>query len=277
MKLTSTQIVLYIIFIISIVLISYYYTNNTESFISNDNNVLTAEEQQIDNLLEERGIKDIKMKNKIMTNVIELQSRLKSINSLDVPISINNNGKVCDDWYMYDNGKYKDNNNNCIKINNSTERKCLSNNILASCSDYYEDGMIDNLNTFDINTLIVNFLNNIIISAQTLNDDISEYDTNITTILTNLIEKRNLEIQQLYFIDYNNKNLDDKKILFNKTNTKFEKSENEININKIQFQDFLDKKKILSKQKDTYYNYIKWLIILLLIVGFFNFMFTEII
>ena len=52
----------------------------------------------------------------------------------------------------------------------------------------------------------------------------------------------------MYFIDYNNNNLEDKKTLYDKTIQEFEKSENNVNIKKVQFQDFLEKKKCNENQ-----------------------------
>ena len=279
MNFTATQIILYISFIVCIILISYYYKNNIETFASNEdltNKELTMEELNIQNILENKGITNITIKNKIMSNVKELQTLLEKTKYMDAPISINNNGKVCDDWSMYNDNKYSKYDNSCIQINNSQERKCLSNSILTSCSNYYDDGKIDKLNIINTNEIKESFLYNNIVSAKELQFKLSKYNTNIDTILNDLITKRNLENQQKYFIDYNNQNLDDKKILFDKTNTEFEKSENNINIKKVNFQDFLEKKHIIANQKDTYYYYIKWLIIILLIVGFFNFMFSNI-
>ena len=79
----------------------------------------------------------------------------------------------------------------------------------------------------------------------------------------------------MYFIDYNNNNLEDKKNLFDKTNKEFEKAENDVNINKIQFPGVFRKKRNLNKTNNSYYYYVKILIILLFVVGLFNFMFQN--
>ena len=156
MKLSAIQILLYIIFIISVIVISYYYTN-CNSNINNINKIepfyangkLTLEEQKIDNELERMNINDIEVKTKLINYLTDLQKLLKTTETMDAPISINNNGNICDNWGMYDDGKYKHNNNNCIKINNSRQRKCLSNNILTSCSNYYKDGEIESMLKID--------------------------------------------------------------------------------------------------------------------------------
>lgn len=284
MKLSTTQILLYIIFISCVIIISYYYKRNNynEPFNTNDNDNddnndddLTLNELKLDNDLEKMDIKDIETKAKIISYLTDLQKMLKPIENIDVPISINNNGDVCESWNMYANGKYKNDDNNCIKINNSKIRKCLSNSILTSCSKYYNDGEIDNMLKIDTKEIIDTVKYNTLVELKTNESEIAKYNDDVDNVLNDLISKKNLENQQLYFIDYNNNNLSDKKNLFDKTNKEFEKAENNVNINKIQFQEFLEKKETISNQSDTYYYYIKWLIILLFIVGLCNFMFTE--
>tara|TARA_B110000305_G_C19281335_1_gene559419 strand:+ start:131 stop:1042 length:912 start_codon:yes stop_codon:yes gene_type:complete len=301
MKLSTTQILLYIIFIISVIIISYYYTNcnskinninnntinnntinnntiNTiEPFYANDE--LTLEQQKLDNELESNDINDIEVKTKLINYLTDLQKLLKKTETMDVAISINNNGNICDEWGMYSDGKYKYNNNNCIKINNSNKRRCLSNNILTSCSNYYKDdeqgNNIDKMLKIDTEEIMDRVKYNTFTALKITKSELSKYNDDIDNVLSDLISKRNLENQQLYFINYNNNNLNDKQNLFDKTNKEFEKAENDVNINKIQFQEFLEKKEILNKKNNSYYYYVKILIILLIVVGLFNFMFTE--
>ena len=276
MTITCTQIVLYISFISCIILISYYYkhTNYNESFYNDGN--LSLEQLRQQNELESMDIKDIETKTKIIGYFTEFQKLLTKADSMDAPISINNNGNECEYWDNYDNGKYKDYNNKCIKITNSTTRQCLSNNVLTSCSRYYKDGKIERLSKVNTNDIMDNLKYHTLVDLKEKEKELSEKNKEIEYILSELISKRNLENQQLYFINYNNNNLEDKKTLYEKTNKEFERAENDVNINKIQFQDFLEKKESIGKDLDTYYSYIKWLIILLIIVGLFNFMFSEI-
>ncbi len=294
MKLSTTQILLYIIFIISVIVISYYYTNcnsnnninnntinnNTINTVENFNNRnLSLNELKLDNELESNDINDIEVKTKLINYLTDLQKLLKKTETMDVAISINNNGNICDDWGMYSDGKYKYNNNNCIKINNSNKRRCLSNNILTSCSNYYKDdeqgNNIDKMLKIDTEEIMDRVKYNTFTGFKITRSELSKYNDDIDNVLSDLISKRNLENQQLYFIDYNNNNLNDKKNLFDKTNKEFEKAENDVNINKIQFHEFLEKKEILNKKNNSYYYYVKILIILLIVVGLFNFMFTE--
>tara|TARA_B110000305_G_scaffold220455_1_gene262321 strand:+ start:252 stop:1118 length:867 start_codon:yes stop_codon:yes gene_type:complete len=286
MTITSTQIVLYISFISCIILISYYYkiNNHNEPFITNDNNNnnnteanISLEEEKLDNELETNDIKDIETKTKMIKYFTEFQSMLNHADDMDAPITLNNNGNECEPWGdTYADGKYKNYNNNCIKLDGSTKRQCLSNNVLTSCSRYYKNGKVEKLSKVNTNDIMDNMKYHTIVELKEKHLELKEKHNDIEYIVSELISKRNLENQQLYFIDYNNNNLEDKKTLYEKTNTEFERAENDVNINKVQFQDFLVKKESVGKQLDTYYTYTKWLIIFLIIVGLLNFMFSDI-
>jgi hypothetical protein len=277
MKLSPAQIALYIIFIICILLIGYYYSsiNNTDGF-QDETSPSSITTLQLTNDLTTAGIKDIPTQKKLIEYLTNLNLILDRYKTIDVPITGNNNGNICENWDMYANGKYKENGNNCIKINGKGNPKCLDNNILTSCSNYYKDGEIDKLSTINIKDILDSAKYNMVVEMANINGDLTQKNNDIDNILNELISKRNLENQQVYFIDYNNNNLDDKKNIFEKYNKEFEKTENDVNINTIQFKQFLESNQSMNAKKDKYYNYIIWLIVLLIIVGILNFFFTEI-
>jgi len=295
MKLTPDQIAFYIIFIICVLGIGYYYSlntlNNTEGFVdetgsqtnpqttnatpSSQSSPSSLMNLQVENELEKIDIKDTPTKNKIINYLTNLNSILDRYKTIEIPVSVNNNGKICENWDMYDNGKYQADGNNCISIKGKGVPKCLDNNILVSCSNYYNDGEIDKLQSINIKDIADSVKYNIMVELGAINGDLTQKSNDINNVLNELISKRNQENQQLYFIDYNNDNLDDKKKIFNKYNKEFEKSENDVTINKIQFQEFLKRNVSLNEQKDNYYYYMIWLIILLIIVGLLNLFFTE--
>ena len=277
MKLSPAQIALYIIFIICILLIGYYYSsiNNTDGF-QDETSPSSITTLQLTNDLTTAGIKDIPTQKKLIEYLTNLNLILDRYKTIDVPITGNNNGNICENWDMYANGKYKENGNNCIKINGKGNPKCLDNNILTSCSNYYKDGEIDKLSTINIKDILDSAKYNMVVEMANVNGDLTQKNNDIDNILNELISKRNLENQQVYFIDYNNNNLDDKKNIFEKYNKEFEKTENDVNINTIQFKQFLESNQSMNAKKDKYYNYIIWLIVLLIIVGILNFFFSEI-
>lgn len=280
MKLTSIQIALYIIFIICVLLISYYYTNtpntpntyNKESFTNTEDTLKLT----INNDLDKLNVTDNFVRNKIYDYISSLSKTLNNYSYLDSPITVNNNGYMCDNWGMYENGKYKDNNNNCIAMTGETERKCLSNNALTSCSNYYNDNQIETLNTINITDILNSAKYNIMNGVSKIASDLIKSEREINNVLDDLISKRNLENQQLYFINYNNNNLDDKQKILEKSNKDIDKTENKVNINKIQFQQAIKSNITNDTKISKYYSYIKWLIILIIFVGILNFFFSEI-
>ena len=291
MKLTSSQIVLYIIFIICILLIGYYYSdiNNTDGFLD----TTPTEPQQptatpnatssspaptnleIQNYINNLDIQDIPSKNKIIDYLSSLYNTLDKYKNIDPTITINNNGYICENWDMYNNGKYKADNNNCIKIDNNGSPKCLELNNPVSCSKYYSDGKIDKLTNINIKDIIDSAKYNIILELGNIKEDFNKKEIEINKLVNELISKRNLENSQLYFIDNNNSNLDDKKQIYEKYNKDFLTLENDVNINKLQFKKSLSQSRMISIDKDKYYNYIIWLIILLCAIGIVNFSLTE--
>ena len=88
---TSTQIVLYISFISCIILISYYYKNNTHNEPFNTEANLSLEAKKLENEFEKNDIKDIETKTKMINYFTEFQNILKKADTMDAPITINNN------------------------------------------------------------------------------------------------------------------------------------------------------------------------------------------
>ena len=294
MKLTSIQIVLYIIFIICILLISYYYTytntkyipkkhntnnniqiNTKEGFADDESGANNSLRKEINEELTRLNIIDGNIKNKIFNYITSLTTLLNKYNYIDAPIPINNNGKMCDAWGGYSNGEYSASLNSCINIPGQNNRTCLNNNNLVSCSKYYDDGEIENLNSINTNDMVNNSKYNIYLAINDININLNKANLDMSKILTEYISKRNLENQQKYFITYNEYNLEDKKKIIDKTNKEFEKTENEVNINKIQFQQTVEQNNKNDAKKNQYYNYIFYTVILIIIVGLLNFMFSN--
>ena len=291
MKLTSIQIVLYLIFIILILLISYYYTSTTtlnktipktnlpktkEGFTSRIKVSDDALKEEINIELNKLNITDVSTQKKIFNYLTSLAKTLDKYSYIDAPITINNNGKMCENWGSYSNGAYTSSLNSCIKIPGQNDRTCLTNNNLVSCSKYYNDGKIEEYNEIDTNELVNSSKYNIYLGINEINTNVNKSNIDMTTILIDYISKRNLENQQKYFIKYNEYNLEDKKKVINKSNKEFEQTENDVNINKIQFQQTVEQNNYNEAKKNKYYNYIFYTIILIIIVGILNFMFSKI-
>ncbi len=262
MELTTCQINLYIIFFLIILLITLFYSSNNliniESFEDSTSSI-TLDDSVTQNMV-----------NGYISNVSGILNKYKNI---DVPIIINNINTICDPWGNYKNGKYKLNTNQCLIVQG--QRSCLSNSNLVSCSKYYDDN-INALNKIDTNKILKSIKDKIVIDYDHVNKTIIEKNKNIYVILKNLIDKRNLENQQLYFIEYNDSNLNDKKKLVSKSTDEFEKAENNVNLNQLNFSIFLDQNNNNDNKTNLYYKIIIGIIISIIIIGVLNFIFSEI-
>ena len=310
MKVTSIQIVLYLIFIVCILLISYYYTsittytttnkeiyntpnnslfyntstknlnqsktNTREGFTDNTNVSNDDLKTEINSQLNKLNITDVITQNKIFTYITSLATLLNKYNNIDAPITINNNGKICDAWGNYSNGAYNASLNSCIKLPGQNDRSCLNNNSLVSCSKYYSDGQIEDLNNINTNDLVNNSKYNIYLGINDINTNVNKANIDMSKIVTDYISKRNLENQQKFFIKYNEYNLNDKKKMIDKTNKEYEKTENDVNISKINFQQTVEQNNKNDAKKNKYYYYILYTVILIIFVGLLNFMFSKI-
>ena len=289
MILSSCQINLYIVFFLIILLITLYYSinnysiNNYNYSISSLKNIESFEisdssttDVTVPNITISKPIiklNDASIENIINSNISNLSDILNKYTNLDAPIIINNKKTICDEWGNYNNGKYKLNTNQCLF--EQGQRSCMSNSKLVSCSNYYNDGKINNFNNIDPNNILKLASDRISLDYNNINIDIIEKTTNIYSILNNLIDKRNLENQQLYFIEYNNSNINDKQKLVNKSTNEFEKEENNVKLNQMNFSIFLDQNNNNNSKKNLYYKILLGIIIIIIIMGLLNLLFSE--
>ena len=287
MNLTSCQINLYIIFVLIILLITLYYSINNN--LINNNSISTLKNIEsfeisepnttnvtVPNITISKPIiklNDTSVQNIINSNISKLSDILKKYINLDAPIIINNNKTICDTWGDYNNSKYKSNTNQCLI--EQGQRSCISNKTLVSCSNYYDDGKINNRNNIDTNNILKLASDRISLDYNNIKIDIIEKTTNIYSILNNLIDKRNLENQQLHFIEYNNSNINDKQKLVDKSTDEFEKEENNVKINQMNFSIFLDQNNNSDSKKNLYYKILLGIIITIIIIGMLNLLFSE--
>ena len=127
----------------------------------------------------------------------------------------------------------------------------------------------------DLKTLKNNTRDRIIRNIGQLFSTLDTQSNKIDSVLNTLLDKLKLEEQQLYFIKYNNGNLDDKTKLVNKTTEEYEKNENDINVNQVNFTNFLSKNNNNINKINFYYKIIIGVIITIIIVGIFNIFITE--
>ena len=290
MGITNNQIKIIVIFlicigIITILYIKYdsygnsiygnsIYENFQDSKTTDSNKITSFNDSEIPNLI---------AKNNINNQISTLETIFNKYAILDPAISVNNNGLTCSNWSNYniddttDTTDTSDTTNNCkiVQGSESNDPQCLVNNVLTSCNNFYKDGYINKLSSINIKNMQNIMRNNIIRNSKLLINNINTKNKNIDNILNLLLQQLDLEKQQQYFIKYNKGNIDDKTKLVNNTSQKFEKNENDINVNQINFSNFLEKNKNNDKKINLYYNILIYLIIAIIIIGIFNILVSK--
>jgi len=212
----------------------------------------------------------------IINNIVEqslkdLEINLKRFSNLDAPIIINDNGQQCTVWANYNNGKYKINDNNCIIVDNTNNRKCLgTNSMLSTCNNLYNDGYINQMNNINILPLVSQARAEILFNIGNTSLNLNTKSTKIDTIINDLVTKRNLEIQQLYFINYNTENLQDKEHNITKINKNVIEKQKEVNLNQAIFSQFTELNSNTDNINKFYYKITIGLIVVIIIVGLIN-------
>ena len=258
---TAYIILLIVLIIISLILSHLYVADKKEGF-----------EATTPNSSGEGVSVGIDSRTSLLSNFKNTLDRFKY---LEIPITITNTGRKCGDWGNFENGKYDIHQNKCIKMEGRSINQCLVNGEVLSCNDFFTNGVIDKNNNIDTKAIYERAVQNIDGSVEELKSDFETRRSKLDKLLNNLIARKNIENQQIYFINYNDSNMDSKEKMFNKTNTEYEKTENEYNINTVNFSNMLQKNKEDEITKDFYYKVLKYIIITLIIVVILNLLFSE--
>jgi hypothetical protein len=277
----NTIISIFTIFLLCICIITYYYNTKNELFIdptSLPTPTPTPTQTQTSSKISTDELPNTLVNqtaNEHITTLNGIFGKYNTIN-LDPGIMINNDGTICDQWSVYNNNKYSQFGNTCqiVPESGSTDYQCLVDNKLTSCNNYYQDGNIANYTNINTEKIKNEFIAEIKNNGSNLINIITSKSSIINKNIDSLKQQLDLQNQQAYFVKYNTKNLDDKQYIINKSTKDFEKHENDVNINKINFSNFLEQNNINEKKQNLYYKIILGLIITLIVLGGLNFMFS---
>lgn len=234
----------------------------------------TIGETSFDNI----NIQDSYTKNTVVQSLKDLEIGLDRYSYLDAPIVVDNDGKICMEWGNYNNGKFSVNENKCIVPDNSSNiRKCLNiTGSLSGCNNLYDDGYIERMNTLNVQPLLDEAQNTILYNLSNTNTDLGDKNSELDKIISNLITKRNLEEQQLYFINYNTNNLEEKQKTIEKINDIVSDKQTEVNLNQVSFSQFLETNSSNEKIASIYYKIAIGLTITIIIMGILCILFSNI-
>jgi len=114
-----------------------------------------------------------------------------------------------------------------------------------------------------------------LVTATTLITDITNRSSYIDSFLDTMLDKLNLQAHQDFIILKNNNIINDKKIKVQQTTAEFEKNENDVFINKYNFQNFIIQNDNNNKKITLYRKILYGLVITIIIFGIFLFMVSE--
>ena len=98
----------------------------------------------------------------------------------------------------------------------------------------------------------------------------------LNKIIDSVIEKRNTENQQLYFMEYNDVNVSDKQKYLDKATVQFNKVENDFLLNQSNFINMLNQNKKEEKENNLFYNILKYIVISIIVLAIINLIISEI-
>jgi len=294
MKEISSTLNIYLCFILIIIVITIIYIsqnkNKSENFDSMPNltNTITTQPNitlpiinnatptnaniDADITTDDTTIRDI-----VIQSLKDLQTGLLRFSNLDAPMTINDDGNTCSVWGQYSNGKYSVNDNNCIIADNTNIRKCLgANGGLSTCDNLYSDGYINKMNNININPFVKQSKKEILDNVKIAKVEWDNKSNKIDCLINDLVSKRNLENQQLYFINYNTNNLQDKEKNINKIDKEVSIKQTDVNINQLSFSNFIANNTSKDNLNNIYYKIIIGLVIIIVIIGILNYLFSNV-
>jgi preprotein translocase subunit SecG len=248
------------------VMIMYFY-NRHETFLDDNNTEtpISATTVSLDNVIPDAAVKDT-----VSSLLTELRNNLVNYNNLDAPISINDKGETCSQWGSFDNSRYILQDNNCLILDPSKKvRSCLDKQgTVQTCNALYGNGIIDDKNIIQIGPYLEEAKSRMIIGVKDIQKDLDIKTKEIDLKVSDIVGKKNIEGQQIFFIQYNLNNLDDKRKNVSKTIKETDDKENAANINQLKFSQFLENNKKNEARNNLYIKIMKWLagIIFVLII-----------
>ena len=260
MDILKDQLLLLCIFIICIGLITYCYVKSQSNERFENISINPFNNNEISNLT---------LKDELNTMLTPFITTLNKYSKIDPNITVNNNGVLCD----ISTTSVK---NSCkVDTTNSNNYLCLVNNTPSSCNNLFSDGTINNNTNINLNTLTDNMRSTIIRNSSDLITDINNRSSYIDSFLDTMLDKLNLQAHQDFIILKNNNIINDKKIKVQQTTAEFEKNENDVFINKYNFQNFLIQNDNNNKKITLYRKILYGLVVAIIVVGIFLYMVSE--
>lgn len=223
------------------------------------------------------SISDSTIRDILQTQLSNLQNLLKRYASLDTPIIMNDSGKICSMWGGYDNGRYRQQQNQCLAIDNTKILKCLdSTSTPNTCNNIMTDGYITSKSNIKYQPMLDTATSAVINAIPNITSQVNNMNQAADTIITSLADRGSIQLQQQELIHNNNENMAYKNKIMNDNSEKLNKKQNDTNINQNDFSSFLNKINNADLAVNIYYKIIIGLVIAIGIMGILNFLFSNI-
>jgi len=229
----------------------------------------------IDNQLS--GVSDSTTRDTLQTQLTNLQSLLNRYTTLDTPIVMNDEGQVCSMWGDYSNGRYRQEQNQCLALDNTNILKCINaTGTPSTCSNIMSDGYITSKSNINYQPMLDSATSTVINAIPSITSQVDNMMQTADTIITSLADRGSIQLQQQDIIKNNNENMVYKNKLMNDNTEKLSKKQNETNINQNDFSSFMNQITNTDSLGNTYYRIIIGLVIAVVIMGMLNFLFSNI-
>ena len=312
---TSTEhIFLVFIILILVVGIGYWINTSKERFVDNDVDEtdyekasttipqttissVSSDAPQVTNSIalsdsirnQLSNISDSTTQENLSKELSNLQTLLQRYASLDIPIVMNDSGKICSMWSEYSNGRFRQQQNQCMALDDNTLLtntpvlgntnilKCLdTSGTPTSCNNIMTDGYISSKSSIPYQPMLDSATSIVVNSLSGINLQVNDMNKNATMIITSIADRGSIQLQQDELIRNNNENMAYKNKLMEENTEKLGKKQNETNINQNDFSSFINKITNADAKGQIYFKIIIGLIIIIMIVGIFNFLFSNI-
>ena len=229
----------------------------------------------IDNQLS--GVSDSTTRDTLQSQLTNLQTLLKRYTTLDTPIVMNEEGQVCSMWGDYSNGRYRQEQNQCLALDNTNILKCINaTGTPSTCSNIMSDGYITSKSNINYQPMLDSATSTVINAIPSITSQVDNMMQTADTIITSLADRGSIQLQQQDIIKNNNENMVYKNKLMNDNTEKLSKKQNETNINQNDFSSFMNQITNTDSLGNTYYRIIIGLVIAVVIMGMLNFLFSNI-
>jgi len=223
------------------------------------------------------GVADSTTRDILQTQLTNLQALLNRYATLDTPIIMNDDGNVCAMWGDYSNGRYRQQQNQCLALDNTNILKCLdATGTPSTCNNIMADGYISSKSNINYQPMLDSAASTVINAIPSVIAQINNMNQNANTIITSLSDRGSIQLQQQDIIQNNNENMVYKNKIMDDNKEKLAKKQNETNINQNNFSNFMNQITNADSGANTYYKIIIGLLIAVVIMGILNFLFSNI-